>query len=618
MDLAVQYPEKVVPIERMFSRIHRGDRVFIGTGCGEPQALVKALGDYVRVRPKAFFDVEVLHVWTLGVAPYTDEKLKDNFRHNSFFISGNARQAVNQGLADYTPIFLSQVPDLIRRGDLGINVALIQTSPPNELGYLNLGVSVDIVKAAVEKAPLVIAQVNSFMPRVHGDGFLHIQDVDYLFPCDEPLLEYKPEADSEIARRIGGYVARLVRDGDTIQVGYGSIPNAVLAALKDKKHLGVHTELLSDGIVDLMQSGVVDNSRKTLHRGKTIAAFCMGSRSTYDYIHDNPAVEFRTIDYTNDLLVISRLENMVAINSALEMDLTGQASAESIGSFFYSGIGGQADFMRGAVLSKHGRAILCLPSTAQGGKVSRIVPFLKQGAGVTLNRGDVHYIVTEYGIAYLHGKNIRDRAMALISVAHPDFRSELVEEAKRSKLIYSDQVFIPGERGEYPEQLETYRTTKKGLDIFIRPVRICDEPLLKDFFYSLSDQSLYTRFISLRKDMPHQELQKFTVVDYTREMVLLAVLREGERERVIGIGQFGLNEADHTAETAFVVADEYQGKGVATELLDCLIRIARRRGLLGLTAEALKENAPMIRVFLNAGFSIVNSTSDVHEFKLEL
>lgn len=274
--------------------------------------------------------------------------------------------------------------------------------------------------------------------------------------------------------------------------------------------------------------------------------------------------------------------------------------------------------MRGAVLSKHGRAILCLPSTAQGGKVSRIVPFLKQGAGVTLNRGDVHYIVTEYGIAYLHGKNIRDRAMALISVAHPDFRSELVEEAKRSKLIYSDQVFIPGERGEYPEQLETYRTTKKGLDIFIRPVRICDEPLLKDFFYSLSDQSLYTRFISLRKDMPHQELQKFTVVDYTREMVLLAVLREGERERVIGIGQFGLNEADHTAETAFVVADEYQGKGVATELLDCLIRIARRRGLLGLTAEALKENAPMIRVFLNAGFSIVNSTSDVHEFKLEL
>lgn len=334
IDLAALYPEKVVPIERMFSRIHRGDRVFSGTGCGEPQALMRALVDYVRVRPKAFFDVEVLHVWTLGVAPYTDEKLKDHFRHNSFFISGNARQAVNQGMADYTPIFLSQVPDLIRRGDLGIDVALIQTSPPNEHGYLNLGVSVDIVKAAVETAPLVIAQVNSLMPRVHGDGFLHIRDADYLFLCDEPLLEYRPEADTEIARRIGDYVARLVRDGDTIQVGYGSIPNAILAALKDKKHLGVHTELLSDGIVDLMQNGVVDNSRKTLHRGKTIAAFCMGSRPTYDYIHDNPAVEFRTIDYTNNQLVISRLENMVAINSALEMDLTGQASAESIGSLF--------------------------------------------------------------------------------------------------------------------------------------------------------------------------------------------------------------------------------------------------------------------------------------------
>lgn len=274
--------------------------------------------------------------------------------------------------------------------------------------------------------------------------------------------------------------------------------------------------------------------------------------------------------------------------------------------------------MRGAALAKQGRAILCLPSTAQSGKVSRIVPFLKQGAGVTLNRGDVHYVVTEYGIAYLHGKNIRDRAMALISVAHPNFRSELVEEAKKWKLIYPDQVFISGGKGEYPEQLETYRTTKGGLDIFIRPVRICDEPLLKDFFYSLSDRSLYTRFISLRKDMPHQELQKFTAVDFSRRMVLLAILKEGERERVIGIGQYELNEADHTAETAFVVADEYQGKGIATELLDDLIRIARRQGLLGFTAEALKENGPMIRVFQNAGFSIVNSSADVHEFKLEL
>ena len=329
----------------------------------------------------------------------------------------------------------------------------------------------DIVKAAVRSASIVVAQVNAEMPRVHGDGFLHVNDVDYLLPWDEPLLEYQSSVPDEIARRIGRHVASIVEDGDVIQVGYGSVPNAILSALGRKKHLGVHTELLTDGIVDLIRAGVVDNSRKTLNHGKTVASFCMGRRDTYRFIDDNPAIEFRTIDYTNSPLVIAQHDGMCAINSALEIDLTGQASAESIGNLFYSGIGGQADFMRGSILARGGKSILAIQSTARDGTVSRIVPALRQGAGVTLNRGDVHYVVTEYGIAHVHGKNVRERAMDLIAIAHPTFRHELLEEARREKLIYGDQRFVPGERGEYPEHLETRRATRKGLSLLLRPVR---------------------------------------------------------------------------------------------------------------------------------------------------
>jgi acyl-CoA hydrolase/RimJ/RimL family protein N-acetyltransferase len=598
------WPGKFVSENQIFNHIHRGNRIFIGTGCGEPQYLVQALIRYVESHPTAFFDAEVFHVWTLGVAPYVDEKFKRNFRHNSFFIAKNTREAVNKGLADYTPIFLSNVPDLFDRGLVSIDVALIQTSLPDNHGYMSLGVSVDIVKAAVEKAPLVIAQVNSYMPRVHGDGFIHVKDVNFIIPHDEPILEYIPEADSEVAQRIGKYVSRLVRDGETIQVGYGGIPNAILSNLHDKKRLGVHSELLTDGIIELMKSHVIDNTKKSINRGKTVASFCMGKRETYEYIHDNPAIEFRTIDYTNNPLVIAQHENMTAINSALEIDLTGQATAESIGKLFYSGIGGQADFMRGAVLARNGKTILAMPSTAEGGTVSRIVPFLKEGAGVSLHRGDVHYVVTEYGIAYLRGKNIRERAMELIAIAHPDFRSGLIEAAKKLNLIYRDQAYVPGKKGEYPEHLEAHRTTKSGLEVLLRPVKISDEPLLKDFFYSLSDNSLYRRFISVRKDMPHERLQQFIAIDYTQQLVILAILSQGEKEIIIGIGQYALIEKAHTAEVGFAVRDEYQNKGVGIELLSTLTYLAKRQGLLGFYAEVLVENRAMLHLFENMGFDI--------------
>ena len=616
-EMKKRYPEKFVSEEKIFSHIHRGDRIFIGTGCGEPQYLIRVLIDYVETHPKAFFDAEVLHVWSLGIAPYTDEKFKYNFRHNSFFIGNNTRDPINRGEADYTPIFLSKVPDLFYRGLVPIHVALIQTSPPDHHGYMSLGVSVDMVKAATENASLVIAQVNSEMPRVHGDGFIHIEAVDFILPYDEPILEYRAEADDEIAQRIGRYVSRLIQDGDTIQVGYGSIPNAILSNLEHKKHLGVHTELLSDGIVNLMKKGVIDNIRKSINRGKTVATFCMGKKETYEYIHDNPAIEFRTIDYTNYPLIIAQHENMVAINSALEIDLTGQATAESIGKIFYSGIGGQADFMRGAVLSHHGKTILALQSTADQEKISRIVPFLKEGAGVTLHRGDVHYVVTEYGIAYLHGKNIRERAMELISIAHPKFRPWLIQEAKQLNLIYKDQAFIAGKGGEYPEDLETYRTTKMGMEILLRPIKISDEPLFKDFFYSLSDDTLYRRFISMRKDMPHERLQRFVIIDYAKEMAILAMIQQEEKEIIVGVGRYSMQEAAHIAEVALVVRDDHQSKGIGTEIISYLTYLAKKQGLLGFTAEVLVENKPMLHLFEKMGFGIEKRREEgMYELKL--
>jgi len=440
------------------------------------------------------------------------------------------------------------------------------------------------------------------MPRTHGDGFINIKDIDFLLPHDEPLLEYSVKAPSDIVQRIGRYVARIIEDGSTIQVGYGLIPDAVVPNLVDKKNLGVHTELLSDGIVRLMKTGVVNNTKKKHNPGKTIASFCMGSRDTYDFLDENPAVEFKRIDYTNHPLIIARNHLMTAINSAMEVDLTGQATAESICGTFYSGIGGQADFMRGAVLAPGGKTILALPSTALNESVSRIVPVLQEGAGVTLTRGDVHYVVTEYGIAYLHGKNIRERAMDLMAIAHPKFRPWLIEAARKRTLIYKDQVFIPGEKGMYPEELETFRTTRQGLDILLRPVKITDEPMLKDFFYDLSEDSMYLRFFSVRKDMPHQRLQDFVAVDYTRKMEILATIAEKEKEIIVGLGQYELNLDMHTAEVALVVRDEFQGKGVGTELLSYLAYLARRQGLLGFSAEVLVENRSMIRLFEKLGF----------------
>jgi acyl-CoA hydrolase/GNAT superfamily N-acetyltransferase len=627
-EIKSRWPRKFREQERyIFQNIRPGNRIFVGTGCGEPQYLVSSLLNFVKNQPKAFLDAELINIVTLGVAPYTDEKFRDNFRLNSFFIGDSTRNAVNLAGADYTPIFLSALPGLIRSERIPLDVALIQTTPPDKDGRMNLGVSVDIVRAAVEKAGIVIAQPNSCMPAVEGDGWISMDDVDYIIAKDEPLLEYIEDVPGDIAQKIGRYVARIVEDGSTIQVGYGSIPNAIVSSLQGKKHLGVHTELLNDGIAGLMEDGIIDNSQKSINPGKSIATFCMGRRQTFDFLRENSSIEFRTIDYTNNPLIIAENRKMTAINSALEVDLTGQATAESLGHSFYSGIGGQADFMRGAALAPGGKTILALPSTAQsmrpdasassrGQLVSRIVPFLKEGAGVTLTRGDIHYVVTEYGIAYLHGKSIRERAMDLISIAHPGFRLWLIEEARKLHLIYPDQAFIPGIKGEYPEDLEVQKTTRTGLRLLLRPIKISDEPLLKDFFYSLSEESMYQRFISARRDIPHEMLQKFVAVDYFQKMVLVGVTEDDGRESICGLGQYGMNSDTYTADVALVVRDNCQNKGVAAEILSYLTYLAKKQGLLGFTAEVLVGNEPVFRLFSRMGFDVSKrNESGVYEMK---
>lgn len=596
-------PEKFPPEAIIFRKIHPGDRLFIGTACGEPQYLVQALINYVRSYPKAFFDTEVLQVFTLGLAPYTDIKFKDIFRHNSFFIGDNTRHAINTGMADYTPISLSEVPDLFRKKMVPIDVALIQVSPPDSHGYVSLGVSLDIVKAAVQSARIVIAQINANMPRVHGDSFISVNDIDFFVEHNEPLLEYEFKIADDVAMRIGSNVASIIEDGDTIQVGFG-VNNAILTSLRSKKHLGVHTELLTPGIIDLIKEGVIDNSKKTNYPGKTVATFCMGNQTTYEFLNDNPVFEFRSVDYTNNPLVIARNRNMTAINTCLEIDLTGQATTENVGQTFYSGIGGLSDFIRGANLARGGKTIIALRSTGGEEKYSKIVPSIKEGAGITLSRNDVHYIVTEYGIAYLHGKNIRERAMAMISIAHPKFRPWLIEEAKKRNLIYKDQAFISGEKGEYPSHLENLRTTNTYMTLLLRPVKITDEPIIKEFFYSLSDQTMYHRFFNTQRHMPHERLQEYVVIDYSREMTILAIINQYNKEVIVGMGQYFIDEKEHTAEVAFTVRDDYQNRGICSELLSYLTFLAKKQGLLGFTADVMLDNGSMMHLFEKAGFEI--------------
>lgn len=599
-DWKQKYADKVGTAASAMKLIKPGNSIFIGTGCGQPQHLVNSLVEH----SSHIYDAHIVHLLTMGSAPYTDERFRDRFKMNSFFIADNVRHALTEGAGDYTPIFLSEIPNEFETGRIPVDVALISVSPPDASGLCSLGVSVDIVKSAVANSRYVIAQANSNMPRTFGDSFVHVNNIDILVPHDEEIIEVPiPEPDDTL-RRIGQNIARLVEDGSTIECGIGRIPQALGEFLAFKKDLGIHTEMFSDWIIDLIECGAINCSKKTLNHGKIVASFCMGSKKLYEYIDNNPFFEFYPTEYVNDPNVISKHEKMVGINVGLEIDLTGQVCSDSLGYQFYSGIGGQVDFIRGSARSRGGKAIIALPSTAKNDTVSRIVPHLTEGAGVVTTRGDVHYVVTEYGIAYLHGKSIRQRVMDLINIAHPKFRKDLIKAAKAQKYIYADQIEFDGEYITYPEELERNETLRDGTEIFFRPVKPTDETALSEMLYSLSEASVRTRYMTHTMRFPHKDVQQLTNIDYHRDLAIVGTVPSISGEHIVAIAQYFLDPNTGSAEVAFVVQDEWQQKGMGTLLLDYLSQIARKRGVKKFYAKVLPVNKAMLSVFYNSGYKI--------------
>jgi 4-hydroxybutyrate CoA-transferase len=431
-----EYKKKLQTADEALQCVRSGTRVYIQPGCAEPEALVEAL---MRRAPE-LYDVEIVHMMTMGCAPYVAPEMAGHFRHNAMFIGGNVREAINDGRADYTPIHLSEIEALFESGTMPIDVALIEVSPPDSHGFCSFGVGVDTTLTAAKCARYVVAQVNDNMPRTYGDSFIHVSDIDALVESSRPLCELKKPEVTGMHVAIARNVAGLIEDGAVLQTGVGGIPDAVLPFLSDRKDLGVHSELVSEGVIPLIENGVITGARKNFKPRKIIVGFALGTKRFFEFVDNNPIFEFHPTAYTNDPSLIARNDNMVAINSALQVDLTGQVCSDSIGNQFYSGIGGQVDFLRGASRSKGGKPIIAIPSTAKSGTISRIVPMLSPGAGVVTSRGLVRYIVTEHGVAYLHGKSIRERARALIQIADPKFRAELYEYCERTKWLQHPEV----------------------------------------------------------------------------------------------------------------------------------------------------------------------------------
>jgi acyl-CoA hydrolase/RimJ/RimL family protein N-acetyltransferase len=583
------YKSQVMSATEAVKHISPGQRVFVGTACGEPLELVTALSKRAFELP----DTEIVHLLTFGDAPYAHRELAQYFRVNSFFIAENVRGIIQEGLGDYTPIFLSDIPRLFRSGRLPLDVALIQVTPPDIHGLCSLGVSVDIVKTATENASLVIAQVNPNMPWTHGETTLDIREIDLLVPSDDEILEVPPAEVTDTTRQIAEYVAALVDDGATLEVGIGKIPHSLLTFLTHKKDLGIHTEMITDDIIPLVEAGTVTGARKTTERGRIVASFCLGTKKLYNYVNNNPLFSFRPSEYVNDPTIISQQYKMTAINTALEIDLTGQVCSDSIGDKFFSGVGGQVDFNRGAAHAKDGKAIIALPSTARGGSVSRLVVRLTPGAGVVTTRADVHYVVTEYGAAYLHGKSVQERALALISIAHPKFRADLMREAIEARYLSTELAEKEGKVMVGPKELRTTYLINDGTQINFRPIHPTDAPLMRDLFYKLSQQTIYYRFMSHQKFVSRQQIQDFVYIDHRNDVTIVGTLPEAYGEDIIAMGSYYLDPKTNLAEVAFIVDDRWQNKGIGAFLLRHLMRTARRNGIRGFTAEILVENKAM-------------------------
>jgi acyl-CoA hydrolase/GNAT superfamily N-acetyltransferase len=598
---ADNYIDKLTDAQKAIGLIRPGNRVFIGSSCGEPQCLVKALAE----NSKYYTDLEIVRLMSLESAPLTfiaNKPQSQSLNVRSFYLGSAEPELLARNKRFITPMNLSAVPRLFKSRLLRIHVALIQVSPPDDFGWMSLGVSVDVTKAAAESADLVIAQVNTHMPRVLGQSFIHVNDVDVIVEHDEDIIRVKQNPELESDNLIANQVARLVDDGSTIQICLGKTPSATLLALSDKNDLGVHSQYLTTHMMHLVSKGVITNRRKGFNDGKLVASAAIGSSQLYEFMDDNPAIEFYPSDYVNDPSIISRHHKMVSINLAMAMDLTGQVASDALPYNHYSGVTGLLDFMRGTAQAVSGKSILMLPATAAHGKRSRIVPSLDDTA-VVVPRGDVHYVVTEYGAVNLFGKSIQERAMALISIAHPEYRDELFHEAQQRGLIDSTRPMKETIQAVYPVRLEETREID-GQEVTIRPAKPVDERRIQEHFYSLDKADVVSRFFHEKTSFLRKDVEGIYEIDYIKDLTIIAIVGEFGFGKIIAVGEYLLDSGNNMAEVAFSVSKEWQGKKLGKILLRKLADAARENGISGLVAYTSPQNKSMVRLFKTLPYKV--------------
>ena len=599
-----KYASKLISPTEAAQKIRNGDRIYLGSMCSEPKTVIKALEEsFVQ-------DVEIVQFVPGSEASRLAAGGWERFRIKTFFVGAGATDSGAMPEYNYVPLYHSQIPFFFRNRRIPIDVAIVQVAEPDRFGRFSLGISADFSVAAVEAARMVIAQVNPFMPRTHGDTFIQLDRIDYLVDAAEPLGELPEEPLGEREKTISAYCSELIDDGSIVQFGFAGISRGLMDFLKDHRHLGLYTEIFSDPLIDLVESGVVDNSTKKLFRGKSLATSCMGTRRLYDFVHDNPVVELYPSDTLLDPGLIASHDGMVAVNVAMQMDLRGQIRQGNPAWTAVEGSGGESDFMRGANLSKGGRSIICIRSTSPRSGKSNIVPTFGPKASVIMNRGDANYIITEYGIAYLGGKSIRERAMALIEIAHPDHREGLMKSAREMGYVYPHQIYYRICSPELRRRVRTQRVFKGGVKGHVRVIKSTDESMLRDLFYNLSEESVYFRYFSSRRSMPHKNLEQY--INITEEDGLSLVVTIGPREnrKIIAEARYMINPGDPYPDAAFMVDENYRGRGIASALLHYLIEIAKERGMQGFRAEVLTTNRSMMKVFERLPYVLHKTAED--------
>ncbi|MBF0525232.1 MAG: GNAT family N-acetyltransferase [Deltaproteobacteria bacterium] len=594
--------------ENAIKLIKPGQRIFIGSSCGEPLVLSQELDK----QASNFTDLEIVRVLRQEVSLMgtgDNQEAYGGFNVRYFYLGSAKPHSLAQIKRFITPINLSAVPRLFKSRQLPIHVALIQVSEPDDFGWMSLGVSVDVTLAAAQTADLVIAQVNPKMPRVLGRSFIHVNEVDVIVEHDEEILTIGHVPDFEAAHLIAQYAAKLIEDGSTMQMSLGTTHQGLLTGLSQKNDLGIHTQFLSDSIMQLVSMGVINNRKKGFNEGKLVASGAIGSKNLYEFLHDNPSIEFHPSDYVNNPTIIAQHNKMVALNVVMAMDLTGQVAADALPYNHFSGVNGIMDFIRGASLSPGGKNILLLPSTTMDGKSSRIVPTLED-IPVIVPRAEVQYVVTEYGVVNLFGKNLQERAIAMISIAHPNFRDELFYKAKEMGLLGKERTLADSIRSVYPLNIEETRVIKDQQVLF-RPAKPTDERKIQEHFYNLDRQDVVRRFLHEKTSFVRDEMADVYQVDYIHDMTIVAVIGEVGFEEIIAVGGYFIEPARNMAEVAFSVAKDWQGKGVSSIIQEKLAKTAREHGIRGLVAYTTTNNMGMIKLFKRLPFRVKSAYDDV-------